>query len=71
LPVTVVSPLTIRFAVTVLLTLAERAVRVETLPVSVLLIKTLRVVTFAARDVSVDTFPVTTLADMTFKVVTF
>ena len=35
LPVTVVSPLTIRFAVTVLLTLAERTPRVDTLAVRV------------------------------------
>jgi len=35
LPVTVVSPLTIRFAVTVLLTLAERTPSVDTFPVSV------------------------------------
>ena len=42
LPVTVVSPSTIRFAVTVLLTLAERAVSVDTLAVSVFDIWTFR-----------------------------
>ena len=43
LPVTVVSPFTIRFAVTVLLTLADSTPSVETLPVSVFDVWTLSV----------------------------
>ena len=42
-------------------TFASRAVKVETLPVSVLLIKAWRVVTFPVRAVRVETLPVRVL----------